>query len=232
MQGTRINQNLKRAAELLAVLIAVLLLAACGLAAQPEIAAEPTDVPPTSTPEEPTATPTEPPTSTPEPTPTIEPTSTPDADAAHEKWEPLVSGGGLTVASYEMMFEVADGLAADDIDGADAFGQMLGVGVVIGLVGEALNEWEAAPDQAELKEALVGHIDAILDGIGGWMNGEIPTAEALHEALDEEFGEAQTTFAEVLAVAQADGLSDESIEQIVDELETTMADLEETMSEE
>ena len=117
--------NQKLLQQMIGVTLVMLLLAGCGAPAATPVPPTATPVPPTPTPIPPT--PTTIPTETKVPTPTTVPTKPPalSQEELLQKWQPPIAASTLVFAACEGVLETAEKRQADEIDGFEAFGELL-----------------------------------------------------------------------------------------------------------
>jgi hypothetical protein len=205
---------------LLAVAMLALAVLACGEVAsptpEPPAASEEAEVPePTTTPE---ATGTPEPTDTPEPTEIPQP-ALPVADL-EQKWKSLLYMASMTSGACDMLIETAGKVQAGEIDGLDAWGEVMTAGILLKAVEETLDEWEPTPDQVSYKADIQGCVSTAQEVVGQWLDDEITSAD-VPGLLEDTCAASRATVEDVIAAMRDDGLSEGEIAALLDELVQT-----------
>lgn len=211
--------------KLLLMILLVLFLAAC-TPSEPE----PTVTPqPTSTPAS-TATATH----TPEPTATYtpEPTATPvpDQDELKKTWQPAIGGIALQNGICPMIIETANKLQSGEIDGWDAFAEMVAEAMFINALDESFAEWEPESEVADYKELILAYNETMKTVLADWYNDEI-TSEDVPGLLEDECAAIEESVQTIVEDAQAFGMNTETLEAILDEMEQSLTDMQEELEE-
>lgn len=113
------------------------------------------------------------PTATASPAPSLTPTATPEpAPAANlEDWQlPLIAAGLTQMSIVEL-----EQLAVDQPEGM--LGQVLGYGIALGAVDDALEEWAPGPEQVGYVEPLRANLAAVGGVVRQWYDGAISAAD-------------------------------------------------------
>jgi hypothetical protein len=130
-----------------------------------------------------------------------------------EKWQPPIGASTLVFAVCEGVLDTAEKRQTNEIDGFEAFGELLGSGMVLGAVEEAIAEWSPPTELLNTKETLQEHIDSIQDVVGQWLDDEVTSAD-IHDLLDEQCEMSYTAMEEILEASYSDGLTQTEIETI------------------
>jgi hypothetical protein len=204
------------------MLLTVLVLSLCLSCKQP--IPEPSPVLPTniSTPtDRPTPTNTLTPTYTPIPTNTPVPTNTPKPtippEELKEKWRIPFRAATLTFGAYKYLFELVDKLQAGEIDDTATLGQMIGPGILLMATDGILTEWEPTPDQTIYKDSLLNYVSIARNAISQLTNEEITIAD-IPGLLDDDYTGIKEVFQSIKDDMKGDGLSDDDITAMADEL--------------
>lgn len=113
------------------------------------------------------------PTATASPAPSDTPTATPEpAPAANlDDWQlPLIAAGVTQMTIVEL-----EQLAVDQPEGM--LGSVLGLGISLGVIDDALEEWQPGPEQAGYVEPLRANLAAVGGVVRQWYDGEISAAD-------------------------------------------------------
>ncbi len=152
-----------------------------------------------------------------------------------DSWKTLIGSSSLLYRAcdeeYEGLLLTAEKLQADEIDGLEAFGEVLGNALVIGAVKTAITEWESPEDLAQYKDQILGNIDGLVTIIGQWIDGEI-TSDELSSSIPDKCDNIKDIEEEIVDAAKAQGITDADIEQMVSEMEITMGEIATEMLEE
>ena len=143
-----------------------------------------------------------------------------------EKWQPPIAASTLVLAVCEGVLDTAEKRQANEIDGFEAFGELLGSGMVLAAVEEGMAEWSPPTQLLSFKETLQEHIDSIQDVVSQWLDDEVTSAD-IPDLLGEQCAMSNTAMEEILEASYSDGLTQTDIETIVTEMQ---AGLEETIS--
>jgi len=213
------NQKLRQ--QMIGVTLVMLLLAGCGAPAATPVPPTATPVPPTPTPIPPT--PTTIPTETKVPTPTTVPSKPPalSQEELLQKWQPPIAASTLVFAACEGVLETAEKRQADEIDGFEAFGELLGSGIVLAAVEEGIAEWIPPYELLNFKQMLQEHIDSIQDVVGQWLDDEVTSAD-IPDLLSEQCEMSYATMEEILEASYSDGLTETEIDAIVTEMQASL----------
>jgi hypothetical protein len=173
--------------------------------------------------EKPSPTPIEIPTST----PTLEPTATPSAsqDELMEEWSPVVGIYLFLSATCEGALETANKAQAGEISSSEQFGEILGVGIFINSIEQGISEWNPPNDIQEFADRAKDHNDAIKETISQWTDDQITADEAV-EQISRECASIQTTFEDAVREAGEQGLTQASLEDIVEEIQNSFSEME------
>jgi len=148
-----------------------------------------------------------------------------------DSWKTLVGSSLLLYRvcdqEYEGLLLTAEKLQADEIDGLDAFGDVLGNAVVIGAVKSVITEWESPDDLTQYKDQILGDIDGLVTIIGQWIDGEI-TLDEMFLSIPDKCANIKATEEDILTAAEAHGISDAEIDLMISEMEVALG---ETMTE-
>lgn len=219
--------------QVIGMALVMSLLIGCGAPA-----ATPTPVPPTPTPVPPTPTPIPPtataapevptPTTVPTEIPTIVPTKPPalSQEELLAKWQPPIAVSTFVLAVCEGVLDTAEKRQADEIDGFEALGELLGSGMILAAVEEGIAEWSPPTELPNFKETLQEHIDSIQNAISQWIDDEVTSAD-IPDLLSEQCELSYATMEAILEASYSDGLTQTEIDAMVNEMQ---ASLEEAMS--
>jgi hypothetical protein len=215
-------------------MIAMLFLSACAGGAPQGNAPEPAEAGSQSTTgsgsaqaeEKPSPTPIEIPTST----PTLEPTAAPSAsqDELIEKWRSSIGIFALISGICESTLETVNKAEEGQISSSELSGELFGTGILIMVIDEAVSDWEPSEELQEYKQPARDHVDAINNLMDQWSNDQLTAAEVA-DRLTEECKSIEETAKEIVSTASEEGLSQVSLEAIVQEIEESLS---ETPSEE
>ena len=190
-----------------------------------------TPIPPTATPQ-PTDTPTPEPTATPLPpteTPTPVPTDTPEPslsqDELIEKWQTPISIAAFLIGGCEAIVELAEERIAEG-ENNPGF-ELVGMGLVMGIVEEALQSWTPYDDQTAIKESFESYYNQTIEISGEWADQNM-TPDNVAAELRPVCDEITASFEELALLAVDDGITQESFEMIFAELEELASELEES----
>lgn len=113
------------------------------------------------------------PTATAAPTPSDTPTAAPEpAPAANlDDWRLPLIAAGLTQSSIVELEQ----LAVDQPEGM--LGQVLGLGISLGVIDDALEAWQPGAEQAGYVEPLRANLAAVGGVVRQWYDGEISAAD-------------------------------------------------------
>lgn len=131
---------------------------------------------------------------------------------------------------FEGLVLTAEKIQAEQIDGLDAFGEVIGNLLVIGGVKTILEEWGPPKNLAEYKEELQTNIDELVLVIGQWIDGEI-TLDDLSQTLPENCDDIMSYRDEILAEAEAEGITESQIDTMITDMEMELAETMEEMME-
>lgn len=152
-----------------------------------------------------------------------------------EKWRAPFVMTSIVAASCNSLLETADRVQTGEIDGFEAFGELLVAGLFLTAAQEGIAEWSPLPDQIDYKENILEHIDNIRSVLGLWIDEEI-TSQDIPDSLGGECEAIEETGIEIAEHAQEQGITEESLSSIIDEMEVAIdewvADFEETDSDE
>lgn len=117
--------------------------------------------------------------------------------------------------------QTAQKVQAEEIDGFSAYGELLGAGIMLKVVDEALVQAELMEDQLDLQEQIEADVNAMRSIAASWINEETTSADVLI-ALEDTCPVITTTFEQVTKAAADDGLTPEAMAQIMDEMRQAM----------
>lgn len=143
------------------------------------------------------------------------------------KWRGPIVASAFNVAACEGATETAQKIQAGEIDGFEAFGELLGVGIMVQAVDEMLVDAEPAEDQTDLLAQMQGDIEALRGILGPWIDDEITSAEVL-ETIDDVSADTTKTFEQVADAAGDDGMTEEQMATLIEEVATAIDDALET----
>jgi hypothetical protein len=213
---------MSRSLIFIVLIIALLSLQACQAEAPP---------PPTPTfTLEPTATATTEPTPTVTPTPESAVTPVLDQEALKEEWSPAITGGTVIYALCPMIVDTAVRYQSGELDESEAFGEIFAEALFLQALSEAFDVWEPDPDGEIHKSTLELHLWVLQDVMGRWMNEEI-TAADVPGLLEDECAAVYGTLVAIGQAASADGLSDESLNEIIAEIQQMLEAMVEELGE-
>jgi len=95
------------------------------------------------------------------------------------KWRGPIVASAFNVAACEGATKTAQKIQAGEIDGFAAFGELLGVGIIVQAVDEMLTEAEPMEDQADLLAQMQSDIATLRGVLGPWIDDEITSADVL-----------------------------------------------------
>lgn len=203
-------------------LLIVLALCLCPSCKQPTLESSPvlptnistpTDIPTPANTLTPTYTPI--PTNTPVPTNTPKPTIPPEE--LKDKWRIPFRAATLTFGAYKYLFEIVDKLEAGEIDSTATLGQMIGPGILLMATDGILTEWEPTPDQITYKDSLLNYVSIARNAVSQLTNEEITIAD-IPGLLDDDYAGIKEVFQGIKDDMKGDGLSDDDITAMADEL--------------
>lgn len=142
-------------------------------------------------------------------------------EEARAKWQSPLVISALNFGTCTAATETAKKVQSGQIDGFEAWGELLGAGIMIQAVGEGLAEAEPAEDQANLFAQFQRDLDAFKAVIGPWLNEETTAVDVLAN-IDAVCADMEKTFEEVVEAAEDDGLPPEEMENILDEMSAAM----------
>lgn len=113
------------------------------------------------------------PTATPSPAPSDTPTATPEPAPATnlDDWRLPLIAAGVTQSSIVQLEQ----LAIDQPEGM--LGQVLGLGISLGVIDDALAAWQPGPEQAGYVEPLRANLAAVGGVVRQWYDGGINAAD-------------------------------------------------------
>ena len=137
------------------------------------------------------------------------------------KWRAPIGISALNVGICEGAMETARKVAAGESEGFAAFGEVLGVGVMIQAVDEALAEAQPVADQSDLVTQMRDDVEALKGVLGPWINGDSTAADVLDE-IDGVCQGVNDSFELVVERAADDGLSEEAARAVLEEMSEAM----------
>lgn len=143
------------------------------------------------------------------------------------KWRGPIVASAFNVAACEGATKTAQKIQAGEIDGFAAFGELLGVGIIVQAVDEMLTEAEPMEDQADLLAQMQSDITTLRGVLGPWIDDEITSADVL-ETIDDICADTTKTLEQVADAAGDDGMTDEQMATLLEEVATAMQDTLET----
>lgn len=204
-------------------MITILVLTACGTA-EP---AAPTAPPATPT-LVPTATNTPLPTDTPTPTltPTPQPTPTPEVsqEELKEMYQPLIGNGLILYAVCPQVISTAERRQSGAIGGFEAFGEMIAEAAFLDAVKQALADSTATGELGEFVDQMQAHLDVMIAVLADWYNDQISSAD-VPGLLEDECPMVEQTLETIVENARAKGMTQDTIDLIVTELQAAMIEL-------
>lgn len=138
-----------------------------------------------------------------------------------EEWGVPLYAASVVAGSCESLLETANSLRAEEIDGMTALGELIGTGVLIAAIDEALVEWEPGEDQREYKAAIQGYVDTAKGVIGQWMDDEITLAD-VPGLVEDDCQAALDTLEDVMLAMQESGLSENDVSGMLEELSAAL----------
>lgn len=139
------------------------------------------------------------------------------------KWRIPLGLSALNAGVCTGIQQTAQKLQAEEIEGFTAYGELLGAGLMIRVVEEALTQAELAEDQTELQGQIEADVAALRTVVASWVNNETSSADLL-PILDETCPDITATFEQVAKAATDDGLTPEAMTQIMEDMRQAMAD--------
>jgi len=137
------------------------------------------------------------------------------------KWRGPIVASAFNVAACEGATETAQKIQAGEIEGFAAFGELMGVGIIVQAVDEMLVAAEPADDQADLFAQMQSDIEALRNILGPWIDNETTSAEVL-ETIGDVCADATKTFEQVSNAAGDDGMTEEQMAAMLEEVATAM----------
>lgn len=142
-------------------------------------------------------------------------------EEARAKWQSPLAISALNFGTCTTATETAKKVHNGQIDGFEAWGELLGIGMMIQVVDEGLAEAEPTEDQVKVYTHFQEDIDAFKAVIGPWLNEETTVVDVLAN-IDAVCIDMEKTFEEVVEAAADDGLPPEEMEAILDEMSSAM----------
>lgn len=139
-----------------------------------------------------------------------------------DKWRVPLGLSALNVGVCTGIQQTAQKLQAEEIDGFSAYGELLGAGIMIRVVEEALTQAELAEDQTKLQEQIETDVERLRTVVASWVNKETTSADVL-PVLDKTCPDITATFEQVAKAATDDGLTPEAMTQIMEDMRQAMA---------
>ena len=143
-----------------------------------------------------------------------------------EKWRPALYAASFAMVSYEGLLETADQLQAGEIDGWDAFGQLLAVGLILSSTKGLVDGWEPAPDQAGYKAALQDYVDGAGSIVKRWLDQEIDSS-TVSGLIQDDYQASEELLHSIMQAMLDDGLSRDKIEDMLNDLAQRLEAIEE-----
>jgi hypothetical protein len=143
-----------------------------------------------------------------------------------EVWRPAVG-------SYLLMGGLCESLkesAASELSGFEKFGEQFGIMLLMAMVGEVLNEWEAEPAVASFRADGLNRINALGEYYVQWDSGDISSQEFSNQ-LESECLAIEIATEDMLLAANATGLSQSSIESILNDIAESFSEMESEIAE-
>jgi len=142
-------------------------------------------------------------------------------EEAQAKWQAPIVAAAFNVAICEGTTETAQKVQSGELEGFAVLGELMGAGIMIQVVEESLAEAEPAADQADLVTRMQSDIDALKGVIGPWLNQETTSADVL-ATIGDVCADTNKTFEQVVEAASDDGMTQEAMGTMLDEVATTM----------
>jgi hypothetical protein len=102
--------------------------------------------------------------------------------------------------------------------GADASGEIDALGMLTGVIDQSLSGWNPPQSIQIFKDRARGHNQALKDILDQWSGDQID-AEQASAQIGDECDAIQSTFKEVSAAARDQGLTQESMQSIVEDIQ-------------
>lgn len=160
-------------------------------------------------------------------TPALELSDTPESDdsLSSEELEPLIRSGILTWAVCKGVIDTAKKVENNEIDGYEAFGEILGNGAILKATEDGLSEWNEPSSLTSYKQAIQSHIDEIQNVMSQWSDEKISSSD-ISDLLSQECVDAQHTINEIVDIAKDNGITQDDIEAMIEEMEKSLEELE------
>lgn len=158
---------------------------------------------------------------------TISCQSTLSPEELDAKWRAPIVGTAFNLAACEGLTTTAQNVQSGATDGFTGLGELIGIGAIVLAVDEMVNEAEPAVDQTELYAQIGTDIEAIRGVLGPWIDGEITSTDVL-ETIDSTCGDINSTFEQATSAAERDGMTNEQMTTIFNEVATAMQNALET----
>ncbi len=178
----------------------------------PGVSSSTTNAPATITPESPQ-------------TPTQTPlTTAPLAGQAEliTKWRAPVGLYVLLTAVCETTEESLNKQLENGATSIDSTGEVFGIRLFMGMLDQAISDWTPEPGAEKTKQAIQKHIDAISGIADRWSDGSLKNENVLEE-INAACTDAEAGFKEMMEVAKKEGLTDESLTKIIEDIQKSVA---------
>lgn len=142
-------------------------------------------------------------------------------EEAKAKWRAPIATSALNAGICTGVKESAQKVQDGEVDGFEAFGELLAMGMMIQVVEEGLTTAEPTEDQADLQAQMQADLDALKGVIDPWVNEETTSADVLL-AIDDVCANTDKTFEQIVEAAADDDLPPEEMEAILDEMSAAM----------
>lgn len=146
-----------------------------------------------------------------------------------ERWRAPIGVTVILSVSCEGLIQTAEKRASGEIDGMEAFGELLAAGFFVQGAGEGLASWTPGDGQGEYQGGLQDHVEGIKAVVGSWVDDEIDSSEA-NDLLIPLCDDIEATFEDILKDAERDGVTSADVEALITELGDSLGELDEDAS--
>ncbi len=142
-------------------------------------------------------------------------------EEARAKWQAPIVASAFNVAICEGATETAQKVQSGEIEGFTVLGELMGTGIMIQVVEESLAAVQPEADQVDLVSQMQSDIEALRGVLGPWLNQETTSADVL-ATIGDVCTDTNKTFEQVVEAASDDGMSQEAMGAMLDEVATAM----------